>query len=73
MFLMGCNKKLYNVLGGVYVYYNTIRPSISVAKEEKNITGFVYKMKGGNWDIRQMLTVKIDKRRGKGGARFGSP
>ena len=47
LFLMGCNKKLYNVLGGVYGYYNTMSAQISVNKDEKYLRGFLYNMQRG--------------------------
>ena len=34
LFLMGCNKKLYNVLGGFYVFYYNCTSKINVHKHD---------------------------------------
>ena len=43
LFLMGCNKKLYNVLGGVYNIYYIMSLIISVHKDIFFIPSFLYK------------------------------
>ena len=58
---MGCNKKLYNVLGG-FGYYNTMEVKISVNKEQFFLQYFLYNMQDLKMGSFFLVSEKIDKK-----------